>query len=154
MSRHSPNKAYGHSIRRFGNDFEIAWVVDFYYASSRLRHPRGFSRITDERGARRFCKLHDLEMPTEFATDRLGGTMTQTDPLTFADCLAVCINTPDLVSEFNRLSGAKLGQREPRNGIEAAIDDATGYAAERDALNQADMHTFAAFVYEAIWTRI
>ena len=40
--------------------YTIGWTVDHHYRSSRLRFPRGHRRITDEAGARKFCKKHDL----------------------------------------------------------------------------------------------
>ena len=65
MGRYSSASSYGHSIRALsGMDcFEIVWTVDHHYRSSRLRHPRQSRRITDEAGARRFCKKWDIAMP-------------------------------------------------------------------------------------------
>jgi len=62
MGRFSPGHSYGHHCRVIQPDdtFEISWVVDFYYQGSRLRYPRTFRRITDTRGARRFCKRWEL----------------------------------------------------------------------------------------------
>lgn len=69
MSRYHSAPAYAFGIQRIGrpgsDHYRMYWTVDFYYASSRLRHPRQFSRDTDERGARRFCKRHDLTMPED-----------------------------------------------------------------------------------------
>lgn len=42
--------------------FRLSWTVDFYYPDSRLRHPRSFSRDTDERGAKRFAHRWGLEI--------------------------------------------------------------------------------------------
>lgn len=62
MGRHSPNPSYGHHIQDLGRgDYVISWTVDFYYSSSRLRWPRHFQRVTDEKGARRFAKKWGLE---------------------------------------------------------------------------------------------
>ena len=65
MGRHSPSRAYGHSVRQIGYDFyRIAWVVDRYYPTSRGRHPTRTTRNTDKAGAIRFCKKHGLPTPT------------------------------------------------------------------------------------------
>ena len=57
MGRFSGGGSYDHRVRRFAEDwYQIYWTVDFYYPDSRLRFPRIFTRNTDERGARRFCK--------------------------------------------------------------------------------------------------
>lgn len=67
MGRYDSNNSYGFKCSYikspWGNYLSISWVVDRYYASSRLRHPRTYSRETDEKGARQFCKKHGLEMP-------------------------------------------------------------------------------------------
>lgn len=57
MGRHRSAQSYGHSIKQVGGvSFMLRWMVDFYYAGSRQRFPRQFQRLTDEAGARRFCK--------------------------------------------------------------------------------------------------
>ena len=68
MSRFSSSSAKNFRCRSLGFfcgsvSYEIAWTMDFYYRTSRLRWPRCFSRITDEKGARRFCKKHEIEFP-------------------------------------------------------------------------------------------
>jgi hypothetical protein len=61
MGRYSENPSYDHRICRIAHDcFKISWVCDRYYSGSRLRFPRVTSRITDERGARRFAKRWTL----------------------------------------------------------------------------------------------
>lgn len=66
MSRHRSAPAYGHRIRHIGGDtFRIYWTVDFYYPTSRLRHPRTFGRETTRSGAERFAKKHGLPLPME-----------------------------------------------------------------------------------------
>ena len=65
MSRHRSAGCYGQHIRHIsGDDYRISWVVDFHYATSRLRHPRTFSRLTDRAGAERFAKKWGLPSPT------------------------------------------------------------------------------------------
>lgn len=65
MSRYSSSGAYDFNIRKFNlfgeEEYEISWVVDFYYSSSRIRFPRTFSRITDLKGAEIFRKKHGLK---------------------------------------------------------------------------------------------
>jgi hypothetical protein len=64
VSRHRSSGAKGFAIKHLGgDDYRLSWVVDRYYPTSRLRHPRGCHRDTDEAGARRFAKKHGLEMP-------------------------------------------------------------------------------------------
>lgn len=61
MSRYSSGSSYRHTIQKFGDeDFLISWTVDYYYSSSRLRFPRRFGHVTDEKGARRFAKRWKL----------------------------------------------------------------------------------------------
>lgn len=51
----------GHRVRQVdGGEWVISWTVDHKYAGSRLRHPRGHRRYTDEYGARRFAKKWGL----------------------------------------------------------------------------------------------
>lgn len=64
MSRNRSGKAYGHIISARSDYYRLHWTVDFYYAGSRQRHPRRFSRDTDEAGALRFAKRHGLALPT------------------------------------------------------------------------------------------
>jgi hypothetical protein len=44
--------------------WRMSWTVDYYYADSTLRWPRRFKRDTDDAGAARFARKHNLEMPT------------------------------------------------------------------------------------------
>jgi hypothetical protein len=64
MSRFHTQKAYGQRIvKLFADCYRISWVVDRYYSGSRLRWPTESSRVTDDRGAERFCKKHGLTVP-------------------------------------------------------------------------------------------
>jgi hypothetical protein len=67
--------------------------------------------------------------------------------MTFIGCLMQCLDTPELVREFDRLNGTHLGTVATRSPLDAAIDEATGR--DKAALDQ-----FAAFVYEFVWTRL
>lgn len=63
MGRHSSASSYGHRIKDTGDGFyRLFWVVDHHYPSSRLRHPRSYSRDTDVDGAKRFAKKWGLDM--------------------------------------------------------------------------------------------
>lgn len=63
-ARHKSQSAYGQILRRVGDDYwYISWVVDRYYAGSRLRHPTVYRRHTDDAGAVRFAKRHGLQLP-------------------------------------------------------------------------------------------
>lgn len=61
----------------------------------------------------------------------------------FIECLNRCLHTPELVQQWERLSGKKLVSASP---IERAIDEATGYDIEL-------IKEFAEFVYEFIFLR-
>lgn len=66
MSRYSSAKAYGQTISRIGGGyFRMHWTVDRYYKGSRLRHPTGYTRDADRKGAERFCKKWGIDMPKE-----------------------------------------------------------------------------------------
>ncbi len=67
MGRYDSNNSYGFRCRYmktpWDNYYIVSWVVDRYYSDSRLRFPRRCSRETDEAGAIRFCKKHEINMP-------------------------------------------------------------------------------------------
>ena len=63
MSRFNSSGAYNFCCRALSDgDYRISWTVDYYYDGYRLRYPRRFSRITDNKGASRFCKNHNIEI--------------------------------------------------------------------------------------------
>jgi hypothetical protein len=62
--------------------------------------------------------------------------------MTFEECVLYCAKQPELVREFDRLSGTSLGK--PRSGLDAMIDEATGKQDD-------DMAKFVAFVTWAVW---
>lgn len=53
----------------------------------------------------------------------------------FQEALTQCIKTPELVQEFNRLTGCSLGI-DDRPPVVRLIDEATGYQLEVDKKNQ------------------
>lgn len=65
---YADSDAYGFRCHKNDNqwcdDYIISWSVDFTYPGDRLRYPRHFKRFTDLAGAKRFCKKHDIPMPT------------------------------------------------------------------------------------------
>lgn len=66
MSRHNSRGSYGHRIKRERDDeYVISWTIDRYYAGSRLRHPLGRSRDTNKKGAIRFAKKCNIQMPED-----------------------------------------------------------------------------------------
>lgn len=70
MGRYSPSSSYCHRLQRLGHDwYRISWVVDRYFASSRLRHPYSFERDTGEAGAKRFARKWGLDLPEPDASN-------------------------------------------------------------------------------------
>ena len=61
------NHSHGSSGHRCTQDgrgyYKISWSVTRYYHGSRLRFMIRHSRMTDEKGARRFCKKWNLNLP-------------------------------------------------------------------------------------------
>lgn len=68
----------------------------------------------------------------------------------FANLVTYCASVPELVEQFNRLSGCNLGQSANRTPFERAIDEATGAPGE----SEIDMALFVEFVREYIWMRL
>ncbi len=63
MGRYTGSNAKGHKVLDLGHGtYRLSWVIDRYYPRSRLRHPTGYSRITDEAGAKRLCKKWGVEI--------------------------------------------------------------------------------------------
>jgi hypothetical protein len=65
--------------------------------------------------------------------------------LSFADCIAAAIETPELVKQFDRLFGANLMRRG--HPLELAIDD----ACDRTSY---DCRRFLNFLWEYVFTRV
>lgn len=64
MGRISNSGSYNHRIFYIApDDYEICWTVDFKYSGSRLRFPQGRRRSTTKKGAERFAKKWNIEMP-------------------------------------------------------------------------------------------
>jgi len=64
VSRYRPQRSTSHRIQRFSSQhYRLSWTVDRYIKGSRLRWPTRYTYDTDERGARRFAKRWNVEMP-------------------------------------------------------------------------------------------
>lgn len=63
----------------------------------------------------------------------------------FHRCLNECIETPELVENFDRLYGATLAAR--KSPIETMVDVATGKRED-------DMRAFTAFVHDSVYLRL
>ena len=74
----------------------------------------------------------------------------ESDIITFEACLHECIDTPELLKQFNRLQGCSLGI-DTRPLIIRRVDEATGYQKVLDEKAQKDMDLFVAFCFEFIW---
>jgi len=68
--------------------------------------------------------------------------------MTFLECLYECIGTPELVKEFDRLTGYSLGV-DRRSIMDRMVDDASGHEPDKAAIE-----AFIAFVWDCIWVRI
>jgi len=64
--------------------------------------------------------------------------------MTFQEVCNECFSNDELINEFNRLTGYKLGV--PRTPIEEAVDKACGYNPDDEA-----MPFFIDFIYKRVW---
>lgn len=63
MGRFRPSGSTGHHIQYlFPDCYRLSWVVDRYYAGSRLRYPTSYTRETDTAGAKRFARKWGVKM--------------------------------------------------------------------------------------------
>lgn len=63
MSRYARSGSYSHRAAKLpGGEYLISWVVDYYYAGSRLRYPRTHRRMTDAVGAAKFCARWNIDL--------------------------------------------------------------------------------------------
>lgn len=69
-----------------------------------------------------------------------------TEPL-FASVLEMCLEEDELVTNFERLFGISR-PRQPRNGIEAMVDEVTGFKDEQWA---SFFSEFIPFVHRCVW---
>lgn len=73
--------------------------------------------------------------------------------MNFYDCLMECARAPDLVGEFNRLTGRQVGDKLTRHPIEQLVDQATGYEQALEAQKDDDLRAFIEFCHDNVWTR-
>jgi len=65
-----------------------------------------------------------------------------------AHLVRYCLGVPELVAEFNRLTGCTLGKQ--RTVMERLVDDATGYTAEWQRREDEQLRQFTAFVVQCV----
>lgn len=71
--------------------------------------------------------------------------------MNFSDCLMECARTPQLVSEFNRLTGRHVGEKLNRLPLIQMVDQATGYEEVLKAQQDDDLGAFIEFCHEHVW---
>jgi hypothetical protein len=74
--------------------------------------------------------------------------------LTYLECLDACTNNAELVEQFNRLSGYRLGESAKRSPIQILIDETTEYDAVVQNRESTAFRQFALFVKEIVWDRL
>lgn len=80
--------------------------------------------------------------------------MSEKQKVTFMDCVFTAAAIPELVDNFNRLTGCTLGCSIPKTPLEAIIDRATGYDNKLSDEEKANIVAFIDFVYEFVWCRL
>lgn len=68
----------------------------------------------------------------------------------FLDCVVEAQKNPELVKNFNRLTGRNF-RVDNRKPIERMIDEATGFQAQVDKKKDEDTLAFMAFCWECVW---
>lgn len=68
----------------------------------------------------------------------------------FSQCVEESLKTEEMVEQFERLYGVSR-PRQPRNGMEAIVDKATGYT---DDQYRKFFSAFIIFVYDCVYTRL
>lgn len=73
--------------------------------------------------------------------------------MTFDDVVKECCLTPELVSQFNRLTGRHVLSNlyDTRPPIVKMIDESTGYQQVLDKKAADDIQSFISFVFECVW---
>jgi hypothetical protein len=76
--------------------------------------------------------------------------------LTFNEVLLACCKKPELIKEFDRLSGTNVMGifHDKRPPIIRMIDESTGYQKVLDQKAHDDMQKFISFVFECVWMRL
>jgi hypothetical protein len=71
--------------------------------------------------------------------------------MTFYDCLMTCARSPDLVAQFNRLTGRHVGEKLIRSPLDLLVDQATGYDDMLKAQQDEDLSAFIEFCHTHVW---
>lgn len=76
--------------------------------------------------------------------------------ISFTQCVRTSLAQPELVNEFNRLSGHRIGQSALHAPVESAIaiKDVAGLAEELMAEDRLAVTAFLHFVQDFVWARL
>jgi hypothetical protein len=74
--------------------------------------------------------------------------------LTFLECLHECTINDEFVTQFNRLTGYRLGDSARRSPIQMLIDEATGFDDVVQEREHQTFRQFALFVKGVVWDRL
>ena len=69
----------------------------------------------------------------------------------FKECLKECVGNRELITQFNRIYGAKLFVNDRRPLIYKMIHEASGYDKKLMEKQAKDYGAFITFVYDYIW---
>lgn len=69
--------------------------------------------------------------------------------MTFEECCIKCVGNKELVDQFNRLTGHKLGMSMKRTPVERIIDKSCGYNQDTEAFPD-----FCRFVEQFVWNTL
>jgi hypothetical protein len=70
---------------------------------------------------------------------------------TFPDCVEYCLSQKELIEQYNRLTGSKIGVKSTPTALETLIDESCGYT---PGLDEKEYFKFFEFVRDVIWTRL
>lgn len=70
--------------------------------------------------------------------------------MSFAEACAEAAQIPEFVENFNRLTGNNFRFCPPKNGLEAAIHNATGF----QGFDEKEAEKFMRFFHEYVWARL
>ena len=73
-------------------------------------------------------------------------------PISFYDFVMTCIDNDELISNYNRLSGASIGV-DVRSPIEKLIDQSTGHQVALDDQQDSQLTAFVDFAHD-LWLRL
>lgn len=82
----------------------------------------------------------------EMQAPRFPLPLAYTDPA-FMKCIVESCRTPELIEQFDRLTGCKLSALSQRTPIERMVDEVTGFRDDQ-------MRQFVEFVHDSIYLRM